>query len=177
MRNAAILLILITFNLSFAQNKNVKDETKTTTTTIKTSEGEKKIIKDENTREVQVIEVGNKKDNTVNRDIKNSPVIVSESTQVSTNNSDNKNKNIDRSSFYLLNGKKYKVLADPKGYTVVSEKNKNYARIRQTSNNTYIFTRKNKTSYGHFDANGDLILETYDPKKDIFVTERVTILK
>jgi hypothetical protein len=39
-----------------AQNKNIKDETKTTTTTITDSKGEKTYVKKENTREVQKIE-------------------------------------------------------------------------------------------------------------------------
>ncbi|WP_291115965.1 hypothetical protein [Flavobacterium sp. UBA6135] len=176
MKLFSIGLLLLTFTFGQAQNKNVKDETKTTTTTIKTSEGEKKIIKEENSKEVQLIQVGDKKDNTVNRDVKNTPTIVTESTEISTTSRPNV-KDKDRSSVYVINGQKYRVMAEPKGYSVVSEKNKNYARIRQTSNNTYIFTRKNKTSYGHFDSNGDLILETYDPKKDVFVTEKITIIK
>lgn len=176
MKLLSIGLMLLAFTLGQAQNKNVKNETKTTTTTIKTSEGEKKIIKEENSKEVQLIEVGGKKDNTVNRDVKNTPVIVTESTEVSTI-SKPVVKDKDRSSFYLSNGQKFRVLAEPKGYSVVSENNKNYARIRQTSNNTYIFTRKNKTSYGYFDADGNLILETYDPKKDMFITEKFDIIK
>lgn len=176
MKLFSIGVLLLAFTFVQAQNKNVKNETTTTTTTIKTSEGEKKIIKEENSKEVQMIEVGDKKDNTVNRDVKNTPNIVTASTEVYATSKQNM-KDKDRSSFYMINGKKYRVFAEPKGYSVVSEKNKNYARIRQTSSNIYIFTRKNKTAIATFDTNGNLMLESYNPKTDTVTFETYTVLK
>jgi len=53
------LIIGITFLFSstvvLSQNTNVKDETKTTTTTVVDSKGKKTYVKKENTREVQNI--------------------------------------------------------------------------------------------------------------------------
>jgi hypothetical protein len=39
------------------------------------------------------------------------------------------------------------------------------AVLRKTSNNNYIY-RKDKTSYGYFTADGNLILEHYDEATD-----------
>mgnify|MGYP006146325033 FL=1 len=169
MRLLSIGILLLAFTLSHAQNKNTKDESKTNDTEINKNKGK-------NNKEEKVPQVDNGKDLKSNRDVKNNPSINNESSN-NSQNSKAKNKDKDRSANYLMKGKKYKIIAEPRGYAVVSEKNKNYARIRQTSNNTYIFTRKNKTSYGHFDENDHLILETYDHKKDVFIVEKFTIIR
>ena len=49
-----------------AQNTNKKTEVKTTTTTVKDSEGVKKIVKTEETKEVQKIKLEQEKSNTLN---------------------------------------------------------------------------------------------------------------
>ena len=49
-----------------AQNKNVQKTTKTTVTTVKSSDGEKKYVKSENKTEVQNIELQEAKPNTLN---------------------------------------------------------------------------------------------------------------
>ena len=56
--------------VGFAQNKNVKDETKTTTRTITGQEGTKVLIKTEETKEVQNIELKDAKPNTLNIETK-----------------------------------------------------------------------------------------------------------
>jgi hypothetical protein len=38
--------------------------------------------------------------------------------------------------------------------------------LRKTSNNNYIYKAKDKTSYGYFTADGNLILEHYDEATD-----------
>jgi hypothetical protein len=40
------------------------------------------------------------------------------------------------------------------------------AVLRKTSNNNYIYKAKDKTSYGYFTADGNLILEHYDEATD-----------
>ena len=48
MKTTIITMALLLFSIvGQSQNKNVKDETKTTVTTVKTSDGEKKYVKNE----------------------------------------------------------------------------------------------------------------------------------
>lgn len=169
MKLLSLGILLLAFTFSQAQNKNTKNETKTPTNEVAKN-------KSKNNKEEKALQMDNGKELKVNRDGKNNPSVNNESSN-NSQASKPKNKDKDRSSNYTLKGKKYTIKAEPRGYSVVSEKNKNYARIRQTSNNSYIFTRKNKTSYGHFDENDDLILETYDHKKDVFVVEKFTIIR
>jgi hypothetical protein len=57
MKNLIVTVSLILFtSYGFAQNKNVKTEEKTTVRTIKDSDGEKKIVKKEEIKEIQNIE-------------------------------------------------------------------------------------------------------------------------
>jgi hypothetical protein len=65
-----------------AQNKNVLKETETKTTTIKNSEGEKKIVTTNEKKEVQNIELEEAKPNTLNIPMKESPVLVTEKNRV-----------------------------------------------------------------------------------------------
>ena len=167
MKLLSLGILLLAF--TFSQAQNTKNETKTPTNEIAKN-------KSKNNKEEKALQIGNGKELKGNRDEKNNPSVNNESSN-NSQSSKPKNKDKDRSSNYSMKGKKYTIKAEPRGYSVVSEKNKNYARIRQTSNNSYIFTRKNKTSYGHFDENDDLILETYDHKKDVFVVEKFTIIK
>jgi hypothetical protein len=49
--------------------------------------------------------------------------------------------------------------------------------LRKTSNNNYIYKAKNKTSFGYFDANGNLVLESYDDKTDKVIIETFIMVK
>jgi hypothetical protein len=40
-------------------------------------------------------------------------------------------------------------------------------QFEKTSNNNYIYKAKDKTSYGYFTADGNLILEHYDEATDM----------
>jgi hypothetical protein len=75
------LALLLSIN-SQAQNTNKKTEVKTTTTTVKDSKGEKKIVKTEEVKEVQKIKLEQEKANTLNIPIKPSQVDVTTKTQV-----------------------------------------------------------------------------------------------
>lgn len=169
------LALLFTTSTLIAQNKNVKDETKTTVTTIKTSEGEKKFIKKENTREVQKIELQEQDPKNINMDMKNSEVSVQKTTTITNPDGSTRTVEIDRSSYYLLDGKKYQVTLDSKGYRILSEDTKEEALLRKTSTNSFIYRNKDKTAIGYFDTDGNLILETYDPKSDTITYEKYTV--
>jgi hypothetical protein len=167
--------LLLTIN-SQAQNTNKKTEVKTTTTTVKDSEGVKKIVKTEETKEVQKIKLEQEKANTLNIPMKPSQVDVTTKTQVSVDGV-TKFVDIDRSAYYTYNGQKYQVAVDNSGYTMTIPNSDGKAVLRKTSNNNYIFKNKDKLSVGYFDAEGNLIVETYDEKTDTVVLEKYIVVK
>jgi hypothetical protein len=157
--------LLISLNIQ-AQNKNVKDETKTTTTTVTDSQGDRKYVKKENTREVQEIELKSEKPNTLNIETKDSPVDVVTTTKITNPDGTTRTVDIDRTSVYSFGGKKYKVNLDAKGYRIITDDTKKSAFLRKTSTNSFIYRNGEKSAIGYFDINGNLVLETYDPKTD-----------
>jgi hypothetical protein len=171
-----ILFICATSTIN-SQNKNVKDETKTTTTTVVDSKGEKTYVKKENTREVQKIELKEQNPKNINMDLKDSAVMVKSTTTITNPDGSTRTVDIDRSSYYLLNGKKYNVALDSRGYRILSEDNKEEAFLRKTSTNSFIYRNKNKIAIGYFDVEGNLILETYDPKTDTVSYEKYNVSK
>lgn len=170
-----ISVIMCTLS-SQAQNKNVQETTKSTVTTIKTSEGEKKFVKSENTTEVQNIELKDANPNTLNIEMKDSPVSVTSTTQITNPDGTTRTVDVDRSSYYTYNDRKYKLALDASGYTM-SNGNEKPALLRKTTTNSYIFRAKNKTAIGYFDTNGNLVLETYDDKSDKVSVETYKIMK
>ncbi|MFV5692651.1 hypothetical protein ACM55K_11555 [Flavobacterium sp. LT1R49] len=174
-----IILGMTAFLLSLtiqAQNQNVKSEVKTTVTKVKDSEGEKQLIKTQEVKEVQNIELKDADSNVLNKEVKESPVQVTATTAVTTDGM-TKVIDIDRSAYYNLNGEKYQFTTDNSGYTMYLPNSKKAAILRRTSNNNYIYKSKNKTSYGYFDANGNLVLESYDDKTDKVTVETYVIIK
>ena len=171
-----ILFICATSTIN-SQNKNVKDETKTTTTTVVDSKGEKTYVKKENTREVQNIELKEQNPKNINMDLKDSVVMVKSTTTITNPDGSTRTVDIDRSSYYLLNGKKYNVALDSRGYRILSEDKKEEAFLRKTSTNSFIYRNKNKIAIGYFDIEGNLILETYDPKTDTVSYEKYNVSK
>ncbi|MES2544783.1 MAG: hypothetical protein V4548_07850 [Bacteroidota bacterium] len=157
-----------------AQNTNVQSESVTTTTTVKDSDGVKKQVKTEKTQEVQEIKLKDAESNSLNKEMAPTPVKVTSTTEV-TKNGVTKVVDRDYSAYYNMNGSKYQVSLDNSGYTVVSPNRKGV--LRRTSNNNYIYRERKRTSYGYFDANGNLILETYDPKTDKITMETFNVIK
>lgn len=159
-----------------AQNENVQKTTEIKTTTIKDSDGEKKIVRTVETNQVQKVELGEEKANTLNIETVASPVNVVTQTKVSVDGVV-QSIDVDRSAVYNFDGKDYKVSLDKSGYTITNSDSKNQAFLRRTSNNNYIYKTKNKTSVGYFDEKGNLILETYDEKTDKIILEKYNIMK
>lgn len=170
-----IVAFLFAFNVQ-AQNENIKSEVKTTVTTIKDSDGKKEVIKTQDVKEVQNIELKDADSNVLNKEVKETPVNVTAVTKVSTNGV-TEFVDVDRSAYYLSNGKKYQISNDKKGYTMRYPDGKKSAILRRTSNNNYIYKTNTDTSFGYFDANGNLILETYDSKTDHVTVTTYTIIK
>jgi hypothetical protein len=174
-----IILGMVAFLFSIniqAQNKNVKSEVKTTVTTVKSSDGQKKSIKTQEVKEIQKIELKDAESNALNKERKETPVEVTAITSITTNGVTNI-VDIDRSAYYDLNGEKYQVKLAESGYNMYLPNSEKTAILRKTSNNNYIYKAKNKTSFAYFDTNGNLVLESYDEQTDKINKEIFIIVK
>ena len=173
------LTLALFFALSIqAQNKNVLKETQTTVTTIKDSDGEKKLIKKEETAQVQNIQLQDAKENTLNIDTKESPVQVVKTTEITNADGTMRTVNVDRSGYYEgANNMKYKIALDAQGYTLMSDGYKKPDLMRKTSINTYIFRNQDTTAISYFDTEGNLVIETYDYKADKVSTQKFMKIK
>lgn len=160
-----------------AQNQNVKSEVKTTVTTIKDSEGEKTSVKKQDVQEVQNIELKDAESNILNKEMKESPVQVTSITKITNPDGSTRTVDIDRSSYYMSDNKKYKVDLDAAGYKIISENNKSFAILRKTSTNSYIYKTKGNMAVGYFDIDGNLIIETYNDKSDKVSSQKYIMIK
>lgn len=177
MKTIILGMIVFLFSInSQAQNKNVKSEVKTTVTTVKNSDGQKKSIKTQEVKEIQKIELKDAESNALNKETKETPVEVTAITTITADGVTNI-VDVDRSAYYDLNGQKYQVKLAESGYTIYQPNEQKAAVLRKTSNNNYIYSSKNKTSYGYFDANGNLVLESYDEETDKITVETFVIIK
>lgn len=159
-----IAAFLFTINTE-AQKKNVKSEVTTNITTVKNSDGKKEVIRTKEIEEVQRIELKDADSKVLNKEIKESPVEVTATTRI-TENGVTKVIAVDRSAYYNLDGVKYQVASDKSGYAMFAPDGERAAILRRTSNNNYIYKAKDKTSYGYFTADGNLVLENYDEATD-----------
>ena len=167
--------ILLSLNMQ-SQNQNSSTVTKTTTTTIKDNEGEHKIVKKEETKELQNIELNEVPANTLNTEIKASPVQVTATTKVSVDGEE-KTIDVDHSAYYMYDNENYQIALDKSGYTITNPKSSKPAFLRRTSNNSYIYKNKDKFSVGYFNADGNLVLETYNEKTDKITVEVFNLQK
>lgn len=156
--------------------QNTQTETKTTTSTVKDSKGEYTTVKKEVTKEVQKIELGQEKANTINIPTVDSPVVVTTTTKITNPDGSTRTVDTDRSAYYEANGRRYKLDLDASGY-VMSYGNSKPALLRKTSTNSYIYRLKNKVAVGYFDTDNNLIIETYDYKTDKVSVEKFMVVK
>lgn len=159
---------------ALAQNTNVTKTSKTTVTTIKDSDGEKKLVRTQNVDQQQKIEFQDAESNALNKDVKATPVQVVSSTQVMLPDGTTRVVDVDRTAYYTMGEHEYKVYLDNKGYAMVGKENQNKAVLRHLSDNSYIYKAGDKISVGHFDQDGNLVLQSYDDKTDEI---KVEILK
>ncbi|QZK89922.1 hypothetical protein K5V07_05235 [Flavobacterium sp. CHNK8] len=177
MKTILIGAIALLFSMnSQAQIKNVKSEVKTTVTTIKDSKGEKQLVKTQEVKETQNIELKDAESNALNKEIKQTPVQVTAITAVTANGVTNI-VDVDRSAYYNYNGQKYQVSLAETGYNMYLPNKEKAAVLRKTSNNNYIYSTKSKTSFGYFNADGNLVLESYDPATDKITSEIFEMIK
>lgn len=163
------LALLITVGLQ-AQNTNVTDVTKKTVTTIKDSDGQKKVVKEQKIKQVQQIELENPDGKALNKEVKASPVLTLSETTVTNPDGTTRTVALDRSSTYQFDGTNYVLSLDPSGYVVTDKDNQQIGLLRATTTNSYIFRGKNSISIGYFDIDGNMVLETYDDSSDHVTT-------
>lgn len=174
-----ILIMAAIFTTMYinAQNTDVKKESVTTTKTVKDSKGEKTTVKTEEVQEVQKIEFKDPKSNTKEKEVLDKPADVSKKITVTV---DGVTREIthDYSGFYNYNGAKCKMILDKVGYSIIHpETKKRLATLRETSNGGFIVTGQKKVSVGYFDNDGNLILQSVDPKADKVITEKAEVIK
>ncbi|WP_432671056.1 hypothetical protein [Flavobacterium sp. SM2513] len=153
-----------------AQNTNVTDVTKKTVTTTKDSDGTKQVVKEQNIKAKQNIELENPDSKALNKDMKTSPVEMVSTTTVTNPDGTTRTVSTDRSSAYQFDGKNYMLSLDPSGYIVTDVDNAQIGLLRATTSNSYIFRGKNSISVGYFDVDGNLVLDTYDDTSDKVTT-------
>lgn len=157
-----------------AQNTNVTNVTKKTVTTIKDSEGERKVVKEEKIQQRQKIELENGASDALNKDMKNSPVEIVSTTTITNPDGTTRTVSVDRSSSYEFNSTAYRLSLDPSGYVVTNTNNEKIGLLRATTTNSYIFRGEDSISIGYFDVNGNMVLETYDENSDQVTTRTFT---
>ena len=179
MKTTMILIATLLISLNGqSQNKNVLNTTTTTTTTIKDGGKAKKFVKKENVVETQQIELKDAKPNTLNVEVKNSPVMVTTTTQITNPDGSTRKTSVDRSGYYVSNSSKYKVALDAQGYTLSTDDSatKPYL-LRKTSTNSYIYVNEGKMAVSYFDIDGNLIIETYNDKTDTVESTKFDVVK
>jgi len=177
MKTIKIVITLFLFAITIqAQNKQVKETTQTTTTTIKNTDGAKKYVKEENVTEVQKVELQKEKANTLNIETKESPVVVTTTTKITNPDGSTRSVDIDRSAYYESKGKAYKLALDAAGYTMTFG-NAKPALLRKTSTNSYIYHVDNTIAIGYFDIDGNLIIENYDTNSDKITIEKFGLVR
>lgn len=174
MKTLSIVAASLLFSVAMqAQNTNVTQTSKTTVRTIKDSEGEKKVVKEQKTTEAQDIKFKDAAGDPLNKEMAASPTQIISTTQITNPDGTTRTVDVDRSSVYTSeSGKKFTVSLDAMGYQVMGDGLKKPALMRKTSTNSYIYRAKDKTSIGYFDTDGNIILETYDDASDKVTIEK-----
>ncbi|WP_130735032.1 hypothetical protein [Flavobacterium sp. J27] len=176
MKNVLLTSVFLVATLTIsAQNKNVQKETEVVTTTIKDSKGQKKIVKTVEKKEVQNVELEMAEQKGINIPMKEeAKVNVTTTTKVNVDG-ETKYVDVDRSAYYTSDGKKYQIIQKGNGYTMLNPSHTEAGILRKTSNNNYIYRSDDKVSFGYFDKDGNLILETFDYKNDKITMEKYVV--
>ena len=176
MKNIALVIALaLGLTVNAQVNQNVTKES--TTTTVKVNDGTgtpKKLVKTKNTESVSELELKDANSKKLNKEsYETTPQVIS-STSVERDNGFNAR--IGQISNFQMGGNNYIFVTDKGGYRIATSDNKDYAKLRRTSNGQYIFRSPNATSIGHFDGSGNFVVETYDDKTDGVTVETYTKL-
>ena len=161
MKKVLIILALAAFTTGFAQeNKNKKQETLFTKTAVKSEKGTDVSTKAVTQTEKQVIALDDSDANQTNQSV------VMKPTEINTDVS----YGYDGNRFQFINQK------DENGYRLMTVKDnatqEEYAIIKPTSQNGYyIMSKEGKSSFGYFNADGNFVVERYDPNLNAIVSD------
>jgi len=174
MKNFAIAILLASGLTATAQvNQNVTKES--TTTTVKVNDGTgtpKKLVKTKNTQSVNAIEIKDADSKNLNKELMESAPQVTSSTTVERDNGFNAR--VGQISNFQMGGNDYIFVSEKTGYRIVTTDNKDYAKVRRTSNGQYLYKTPTATSIGYFNNDGNFVVETYDDKTDGMMVETYT---
>lgn len=158
-----------------AQTQNTQNASTTTVTTVKDSDGERKMIKTTTEQQKQNLQFQNPDSKDLNKDLAPSPTQTTATTTVTLPDGTTRVVDVDRTASYDVNGKKYKVVLDNLGYSVIDNSSmKKVGTLRSVGNNQYLYNMNGTTSYVSFDGSGNLIMHTYDPKSDKITSQTYT---
>lgn len=161
MKRLLLIAALAAFTGSFAQvNKNTEKETVVTKTAVTDSEGTKVATKAVTRTKKQALDLAESEAGEVNQSVVMDPVKVDTDVRY----------DFEGNRFQFLNQK------DHEGYRLMTVKdnatNEEYAIIKPTSQNGYyIMSRDGKSSFGYFNTEGNFVVERYDPKLDVIVSD------
>lgn len=169
-----IFTIAAAFFAIAVQAQQVQKESTTTVTTVKDSDGERKLVKTQEQTATQQLEFQNADSKALNKDLAATPTEVTSTTTVTAPDGTTRVVDVDRSAYYTWSGgSKYQVKLDNVGYSVMDGTKRNGV-LRNVGPNTYIYSSKGKTSHAYFDKSGNMVMSTYDPKTDKVTTETYT---
>lgn len=174
MKNLAITILLALGFAATAQvNQNVTKES--TTTVVKVNDGTgqpKKLVKTKNTEAVNQIEIKDADSKKLNKEVAEGTPVVTSSVTVERDSGFNAK--VGQISNYQMGGNDYIFVSDKLGYRIATADNKDYAKLRRTSNGQYIYKTATATSIGYFNSDGNFVVETYDDKADGITVETYT---
>ena len=177
MKNSIILCATILLSIfATAQNQNVTDVTKTVTTTIKDSSGERKIVKKQETKEIQNIELESAKPDTKNVEVKETPTQVTTLTKITDESGNTTFADKDYSGKFVLNNSNFLVTLDAKGYLLTNEAKK-MINLRKTGTSVFVLNTKEYQGICYFDVDGNLLIEKYYLNSNTVVIDKYLVQK
>lgn len=152
-------LVFSTMGFAQVENTDTVKETTVVKTTVKSSLGEEVSVKKQERIAKQKLAL--EQDGTTNQTVNRKPVVVETSTT------------------FVSDGEDYIIEPDPKGFviTIVKEgKKSDYGKIRKMSRpNAYLLVTESGNAFGYFNAEGDFVVESYDPINDVIVVDSFSI--
>lgn len=173
MRNILFVFAMLTFSIFQAQEtpKEVKVETETKTVNVKTSEGttEKKLKVI--TKETSDITLDDQDMNKVNQNRLKSDVLV-EKTIMIDNDGDSNYDVLTTQTYYKLGNSGYRFSPNEKGFDIsFSDEESKFKRVGNAWNTSasqyYIVNDDMHSGIGHFDTNGNFVIEYYNKELDV----------
>ncbi|MCM5663553.1 hypothetical protein [Galbibacter mesophilus] len=169
MRNLVLIAaILLGTTLGFAQNKEILEETVTTTTKVKTNTGEKELKETVTVKKEQDVNLSETDKNSLNQDRASAPTKVTKKEMVVDGD---REVIIDRKTSFVCEDNRCDFIPFNEGFTINSEDHMLNATTYQKADNKYIVKTKHGDGIGYFDQEENFIVEI--TKEDGSTVKRV----